>query len=161
MKTAGMISMQRSVTFVLVLALLFSPVPSKAAEEKARLGRVVWSAFQCAAFAEMSGKKREHERLFEVAVKTGREFLEALKSGQISREAVNSEVPIGITIYLAGPSTDFILGRIFEAATGEAFDEIVKQDDDQTPLQTWIQDEDLRTMKAITKYIRNNCVLIR
>jgi hypothetical protein len=132
-------------------------------DEKATLGRVTWAAFQCATFAEMSGNEKEQKRLFELAVKAGREFLKALESGDISREAVNSEVPIGVIMLLAGPSTDFILGRIFEGAMGEAFDDIVKRDSGGISLPTseWVYDKDIRRTKASSRFTKNNCALVR
>jgi hypothetical protein len=44
------------------------------------------------------------------------------------RKPVRSEVPIGVTMLLAGPSADFVVGRIFENAMGDAFDGIVKKE---------------------------------
>ena len=131
-------------------------------EAKARLGLVLWSAFQCSTFAEMSGNKQEQARLFEVGVKAGREFLEALKNRQISPEAASSEVPIGVTMRLQGPSTDFIVGRIFESAAEDAFNKIVKQKNGM-PLEIsdWIRDEDLQKSKASNSYLVQNCRLIQ
>jgi hypothetical protein len=88
-------------------------------------------------------------------------FLEALKNGQITREEVNSEVPWQVTLLIEGPSIDFILGRIFEAAMRDAYDEVVKRDNNGMPLQTSVNDDGLRRMIASTKYSSNNCTLIR
>jgi hypothetical protein len=65
-----------------------------AADEKAQLGRIMWSAFQCSAYAELSENKNEQERLFLVGLNAGRAFLEAMKAGQISEQATRDEVPI-------------------------------------------------------------------
>jgi hypothetical protein len=53
--------------------------------QKARLGRVMWSAFQCSTFAEMSENKKEQGRLFKVGYKAGRQFLEAVKNWSAAR----------------------------------------------------------------------------
>lgn len=133
-----------------------------AAAQNARDGRVMWSAFQCATFAEMSGDKKENERLFGIGLKAGRQFVEAVKNGQLSPEAVRSEVPIGVTMYLAGPSVDFIVGRIFENAMGDAYDDIVKRKNGMPlPTSDWVMDEEIRKPDAKHRYVKGNCSLIR
>jgi hypothetical protein len=130
--------------------------------EKARLGRVMWSAFQCFTFADISKNEKERTRLFQVGLKAGRGFLEALNSGQISEKTVREEVPIGVTIMLQGPSIDFILGRIFEGAMSDAYDYIVKQANGM-PLETsqWIMDGEVKKMKAEITFLKNNCALVK
>jgi len=108
-------------------------------------------------------KKEEAERLFNVAIRAGRQFLEALTKGRFSQAEMSTHVPIGIHIRLGGPSVDFVLGRIYEDATSSAYDKIVNKDDSGLPLppQNVIVDDGLRRMKADGKYLRANCVLIR
>ena len=65
-----------------------------AADEKALLGHIMWSAFQCSAFAELAENKNEQERLYLVGLNAGRTFLEAMKAGQISEQAAREAVPI-------------------------------------------------------------------
>ena len=98
-----------------------------AADEKAQLGRIMWSAFQCSTFAELSENKNEQERLFLVGLNAGRTFLEAMKARQISEQAVKDEVPINVLQRLEGPSNEFVIGKIYAAATGYAYDDIVKK----------------------------------
>jgi hypothetical protein len=105
-------------------------------------------------FADMTGKKDEAERLCNVAIRAGRQFLEALTKGRLSEAEVNSRVPIGITLKLGGPSIDFMLGRIYEGATNAAYDGIVKEEENGLPLQKCIDDKDRRRMKAEGKYLR-------
>src|SRR5262245_44987180 len=138
-------------------ALLFGLAPLTAAAQSARDGRVMWSAFECATFAELSGDKKENERLFGIGLKAGRQFVEAVKNGQISPEAVRSEVPIGVTLYLAGPTVDFIIGRIFENATKDAFDAVVERKNGQAT----ITDDEVRKSNAQHRYGEKNCTLIR
>jgi hypothetical protein len=125
--------------------------------QSARDGRVMWSAFECGLFAEMSGNKEEQERLFGIGIKAARQFINALQNGQISPEAVRSEVPIGVTMYLSGPSVDFIIGRIFENATKDAFDAVVERKNGQAT----IRDDEVRKSNARHKYGEKNCALIR
>jgi hypothetical protein len=152
----GDTSMQPSMTGVLVFVLLFSTAPVNADDEKvrARWRRVLWSAFQCATFAEMSGDGKEQERLFEVGFKAGRQFVEAVNNRRISPDAVRSEVPIGVTMLLAGPSTDFIIGRIFENAVRDAYNEIAKKDGA-------LLDQEVIGSNARHKYVAKNCALIQ
>jgi hypothetical protein len=95
--------------------------------------------------APRAGDKQEQGRLFDIGFKAGRRFVEALQNGQISPEAMRSEVPIGVTMLLAGPSVDFVIGRIFENAMGDAFDSIVKRKDGMLmPVDDWVQDQEGR-----------------
>jgi hypothetical protein len=145
----------RKFTLTSATALLFTgSMALTAGAQSARDGRVMWSAFQCATFAELSGNTKEQERLFTIGVKAGRQFVEALQNGQISREALSSEVPIGVSMLLAGPSVDFIIGRIFENAMRDAYDNAVKDG-------TSRRDGELRKLEAEQKYLRGNCALIR
>ena len=48
--------------------------------EKALLGHIMWSAFQCSTYAELSDYKSEQERLHLVGLNAGRTFLEAMKA---------------------------------------------------------------------------------
>jgi hypothetical protein len=143
-------------------ALLVGLAPLNATAQGARDGRVTWSAFECATFAELSGDTKEQERLFTAGVKAGRQLVEALQKGRISREAMSSEVPIGVTMLLAGPSVDFIIGRIFENATRDAYDNVVKRKDGLAlPVDDWVRDDGLTKSIAQQKYSQGNCRLIQ
>jgi hypothetical protein len=124
-----------------------------AADEKALLGRIMWSAFQCSAFAELAENKNEQERLYLVGLNAGRTFLEAMKAGQISEQAVKDAVPINVLQRLEGPSNEFVIGKIHAAATGHAYDEIVNR---KTGIWGPTQKQEARSA-----YTNQNCVLIR
>ena len=119
----------------------------------ALLGRIMWSAFECSAFAELSEYKTEQERLYLVGQNAGRAFLEAMKAGQISEQAVKDDVPINVLQRLEGPSNEFVINKIYAAATGNAHDDIVKK-----KRSNWgpTQKQDARFA-----YTYHNCVLIR
>jgi hypothetical protein len=122
----------------------------------------MWSAFQCGTFAEMSGNEKEQARLFDVGLKAGRDFLDAVKTRQITPEVAKSEVPIGVSMLLGGPSTDFVIGRIFENALRDAYDDIVKMDNGfLLDSSKWVMDDELRKAKAQTRYLKGNCVLVK
>lgn len=149
----------RPILFLVFLLVSAHTAYPQADIEKSQLGRIVWSAFQCATYAEMSGDVAEQSRLFEVGLRSGRKFIDAVKNKQITPEIMTREVPIGVTMLLQGPTPDFILGRIFENAMHDAFDEIVKNGN---PYDTtkWINDTDLRKTRARTKFDNGNCAFV-
>lgn len=134
-----------------IVSLAVAVSNAEAAVEKARLARTMWSAVQCGTYAEMLDNGKEQSRLFELAVKAGREFLDAFENGQIPPEVVNTEVPVGVAWLLQGPNTDFIIGRIFENAIRDAYDGIGRG----------IDDKELRKSRAQTKYLQGNCDLLK
>jgi hypothetical protein len=104
-------------------------------------------------FCRTSGKQNEQERLYLVGLNAGRAFLEAMKAGQISEQAAKDEVPINVLQRLEGPSNDFVISKIYTAATGDAYDDIVKK-----KRSKWgpTQKQDARFA-----YTYRNCVLIK
>lgn len=157
--------MLAKLTFVLTsigLVGIVAPSFGQTAIEKARLARTMWSAFQCGMYAGMSGDEKEQARLFDVGIKAGRDFLESLNKKQIPTEIARQEVPIGVSSVLQGPTPDFIIGRIFENSSQDAYDAIVKKENG-IPLDVakWIMDEGLKKSKAKTHYLMSNCVLVK
>lgn len=130
--------------------------------EKANIARVMWSAFSCATFAGLSGNNKEQERLFELGYKSGKTFVDGVKNKTIT-ETEAKEAPVGVLWHMGGPTTDFIIGRIFEAASDDAYDEVVKTDGAGLRIldpSKWADDE-LKVMKARNKYQASNCTLVR
>jgi hypothetical protein len=121
--------------------------------EKALLGNIMWSAFQCSAFAELAEEKSEQERLYLVGLNAGRTFLEAMKAGQISQQALNEAVPINVLQRLEGPNNEFVIDKIHAAATSRAYDRIVKR---KTGIWGPTQKQEARST-----YTDKNCILIR
>jgi hypothetical protein len=146
-----------------MLSLWAAGASAQSETEKARLGRTLYIAFQCATYASLAEKKDEHERLFTLGIDSGRKFLKAVVNNEVSREAVSSVVPVGVTLLLQGPSEDFILGRIFESATGNAYESVTQRDDAglPMPLDKWITDKRLQQVIAENRYSRANCDLVR
>lgn len=124
--------------------------------EKALLGHIMWSAFECSTYAQMSDTlvdKSEQERLHLVGLNAGRTFLEAMKAGQIPEQALRKAVPINVLQRLEGPSNEVIIDKIYAAATGQARDYIVKR---KTGI--WGPTE---KQEARSYYTNHNCILIR
>lgn len=149
---------------VMVLALKSQMIGAAESgiQSKANTARVMWSAFSCATFAEISGDKKEQERLFELGYKSGKAFVDGVRTKTIS-EAEIKEAPVGVLWHMAGPTTEFVIGRIFEVASNDAYDKVVKEDSEGLPIMDpskWANDE-LKIIRAKTKYLRSNCTLIR
>jgi hypothetical protein len=125
--------------------------------------RLAWSAFECSLLAELAEEKKEQERLFSVGLTYGATFI----SDVIAKKAHKSEVedmPVGFSWVLGGPNADFILGRVYESAIGDAYDSIVKHDANGIPINDpakWNMDEELKASLAQTEFLKSNCVLIR
>ena len=65
---------------------------------------------------------------------------------------------------LGGPSIDFMIGRVFENAMRDAFDAVVKTDSRGTALYNpseWVKDDEVRRIKARSKFVVSNCELIQ
>lgn len=85
-------------------------------------GRAVFSAFECTVLAAKIGRTEEQRRLFEFGYEEGKKFIDSVRSGEISKEELSSKVPVGVLWHMEGPTTDFILGRIYESAAENALD---------------------------------------
>jgi len=136
--------------------------PAQVSVKRPNSGLTTWSAFSCATFASLAGDEDEQKRLFNVGYEAGTQFVAGLKDGTTS-QVDRTNAPVAVLLLLAGPTTDFIVGRIFEAATGHAFDAVVKEDAQGLPLfdpARWAEGE-LRTSKARNKYRDSNCALMR
>ena len=148
--------------FFLVLAFQISLAKGASADEKPNHARIMWSAFSCSTFAEMSGNTSERERLFKVGYKAGRAFVDGVKKKTLP-ETEAKDAPIGVLMRMSGPTTDFVIGRIFEAATDDAYDKVVKEDSSGMPIldpSKWADDK-LKVIKAQNEYQNANCTLIR
>ena len=153
---------QCRINSVMTLVCLFLFSQSAFANSKPNLGNVMWSAFACTTYAEIYGNSSEQKRLFEVGVQVGREFINGIKNKTIPDSEAES-TPIGVLMRMAGPSTDFSIGRIFEGASGSAHDAVVKEDRDGIPITDPLKwaDKELQIIRAENKFSSSNCSLIR
>ncbi len=133
-----------------------------AKDEETNLGRLMWSAFSCATYAELSGSKDEQARLFLIGYNAGKAFLEGVKNGTIS-EAQAQKAPIGVLMNLGGPSIDFMVGAIFKSSSNNAYDSVVKKNEYGVLLEPskWVTDDKLKNARAENKYHNSNCELIQ
>ncbi len=124
----------------LLLALLLAASPAlaeitpeegKALVEKSLLS---WTAFECSVLAEQKEDPVEAERLFMLGYDEGMEFLRAIERATEAEEPtliVLLNAPLGFVRRMSGPTNDFRLGRIYEAAIEAVFDKVFT-DMDQT-----------------------------
>jgi integrase len=89
--------------------------------------------------------------------------LEAVQRGVISEAEVRQKAPIGFGMHASGPSIDFALGRIYAAATDEAYDRIVKRDSRgiDLPVADWRTDDELQKIIAGNEFRARNCRLLK
>ena len=98
--------------------------------------------------------EKQTERLFELGLSSGRQFIESVRAGKVTREDISAEVPIGLVMLLQGPSTDFILGRIFESVQEYALKEVVKSKDG-------VNEKPVQAVIASNMFRAANCSLLR
>jgi hypothetical protein len=156
-----------------VLAALGAPDESAMAQQTdpspAKAGFLMWSAFQCSAFAELAGDKEvqnskdEQARLFRIGLSAGHAMLNGIRSGTVN---IENDVPVEVALSLPGPSDDFRIGRLFDMASSVAFDSVhdaVVERDDTGAMRApnnWL-DGDLKSATAGTKFRNANCGLLR
>jgi hypothetical protein len=144
--------------FVLAVAIgLVAAIPASAQSSKdyAVMGAETWAAFSCVALAAEAKNTAEQERLFMLGYDKGKRFIEALNAGRIRREDVDSNVPVGLVLNLQGPTPDFMLGRIYEAAARNALDSLYRQKSDAAVFEAF------RKSVAESVMYRQNCRLLR
>lgn len=121
--------------------------------ELALLSRSAWNAFECSALASKIGNTELQQRLFIYGYESGISFIEALREGKIEREDISRDAPLIMMMLLQGPSPDFMLGRVFEAAIDAAFDGVHETDENYN-------DEETQVILAESKFQEQNCSLL-
>ena len=114
--------------------------------------------------AGMAEKSDEAQTLFNTGLESGRTFIKQIESNEVTEDYIRSNVPIGTTmvVFEGGPTTDFILGRLYESVSTYAYDKVVKEDKGGQPLKVgeWNLDKDLKKSIAEGKYLKSNCELL-
>lgn len=139
---------------VAVIAISYSMhALAEAASERTMIAEksvLSWRAFECSVLAEKKGDIAEQERLFRLGYDEGMIFLRALDAGKLNRETLRAHAAWRFTFRLGGPSHDFRLGRIFEAAADEVYGQVFTG-----------TDEELQRLEASNEFTRRNCSLLR
>lgn len=147
---------------LILFAMLLSNTSAQQQIDQTNRGRLLWSAFACATYAELSGKMEEQQRLFEIGYTVGKAFLTDIDNQTISESELQN-APVGVLGTLGGPTIEFILGRIFALVQSDSYDSVVKEDSRGMPIfnpADWA-DEELEVVRAQTKYRDSNCELIQ
>ena len=100
--------------------------------------------------------------MFEIGYATGQKFINGIKDKTIP-DSEAKKTPIGVLMRMGGPTTDFVIGRVFEGVSEDVYDKLVKEDDSGMPIldpSKWAGDE-LKIIRAKNKYSDSNCALIR
>ena len=144
------------------LALCLLPGTGAASVEDARAARVMWTAFECGKCAQLAEKEDRSVALYELGVGAGRQFYGALEAGTITEEELSEYAPFVLNSLAAGPSIDFIIGRVFQYAVVAANDDVSKEDQYGLPLPMgeWLLEPEKITAKADLLYTAGNCDLL-
>ena len=120
-------------------------------EEIGSLGDKMSDAFKCSTYASLFHDQKEQQRLFQIGLKAGRDYVEGLKS----RDDPTSEM----STFIRGVSTDFVVGQLYEAESTHAYDEIIKYQNG-LPLNKWFDAPEPKN-QAERIYGQSNCSLIQ
>ena len=146
--------MNRAAMIATIVAsiLSFSSLSLAASDaEIGGLGDIISGAFRCSTYAQLSQDQKEQQRLFQIGLKAGRDYVEGLKS----RNDPTSE----LLTFMRGVPTDFVVGQMYESESTHAYDEIVKYQNG-LPLQQWL-DADAAKTQAQLRFRQSNCSLIQ
>lgn len=143
-----------SVSVALVLSF---GATAQAAEDDSRSraarGQAVWAAFGCSALAAHLKNGTEQSRLFTYGLAQGRQFIQDVQDKRISPADISTTVPMGVINSLEGPSPDFMLGRVYAAASESALKDVFSVGGQ------WLDDAAQR-MRAASKVSSQNCNLV-
>ncbi len=147
--------MKHLVLVIALAAFSTSALAEVTPEQKALVEKSLlsWTAFECSVLAEQKEDPVEAERLFMLGYDEGMEFLRAIERATEAEEPtliVLLNAPLGFVRRMSGPTNDFRLGRIYEAATENVFDKVFT-DMDQTH----------RWFAAKSEFRKRNCSLLK
>lgn len=149
--------MRRTAVLALLVAALARQLATPTMAEDSRtyavMARATWSAFECSSLASKAKDPKEQERLFLFGYDQGQKFIAALRAGKIKREHLSTEAPMILLLLLEGPTPDFMLGRIFEAAQESALEDVYKSNES-------FNSDEVQSTLAKTKFWKLNCQLI-
>ena len=151
----------RLATCLLASALSTGSHAKSASENAAASGLRAWTAMTCSNYAAFAGIADEQVRLEQLGVSEGRLFLMAARNGAIAKQDFDSTVPMAFYGRMTGPSVDFALGRVSEAAQDYVGDKIwekspfVAKNDYAYPNEATIKE------RAQIYYDNENCKSLR
>ena len=138
-------------TAIASILTFLSPCSAASDAEIVSLSDKMSGAFRCSTYASLFHDQKEQQRLFQIGLKAGRDYVEGLKS----RDDPTSEV----LTFIRGVSTDFVVGQMYEAESTHAYDETVKYQNG-LPLQQGLDAPAAKT-QAELRYRQSNCSSIQ
>jgi hypothetical protein len=115
--------------------------------ELASLGNKTSDAFKCSIYAAMFQDFKEQQRLFQIGLNAGRDFVEGMKGRTDPNPSVG-----GMLAFVRGVSTDFMVGSMYDSEATKALEEI--------PLEQRVDPSQEKT-QAETLFHKNNCSSIQ
>jgi hypothetical protein len=131
---------------------LSSPAFAASDAEIVNLSDKMSSAFRCSTYAQLFHDQKEQQRLFQIGLNVGRDYVEGLKSRD---DPAKGEM----STFIRSVSTDFVVGQMYESESTHAYDEIVKYQNG-LPLQQWLDAPAAKT-QAELRYRQSNCSSIQ
>jgi hypothetical protein len=110
------------------------------------------SAFRCSTYAQLFHDQKEQQRLFQIGLKAGRDYVEGLKSRDDPSRGEMST-------FIREASTDFVVGQMYESESTHAYDEVVKYQNGK-PLKEPLDATAAKTQAELT-YRKSNCSLVQ
>lgn len=137
-----------------VVGVLFASISvAETSRDYAIMARAAWSAFECSSLASKSGDAKEQERLFLFGYDQGKKFIVAVQTNKVKEQDLSREAPLIMLLLLQGPTADFMLGRVFEAAQESALKDVYKTGE-------VFHDDETQKANAKNKFWKLNCQLI-
>ena len=138
-------------TIVTSIIAFSSPSLAASDTEINSLGNKMSGAFRCSTYAQLFHDQKEQQRLFQIGLKAGRDYVEGLKSV----DDPTSE----LLTFIRGVPTDFVVGQLYEAESTHAYDEIVTPQNG-LPMNKWFEAPEPK-IQAERNYRQSNCPLIQ
>ena len=119
--------------------------------------------WRCQTWSGMIGDEETALAHFNQGYASGIRFLTAVRAGQIDQAEFDRTVPVYILMSLQGPSDDFVLGRLYEMTTQQAYDKIVTKGEDGVPLKPseYVMDRGVQSVMAEALMRSSNCIALR
>ena len=112
--------------------------------------RLTVAAWECHILGEGAGYDGDLDRLFQLGLRNGMHYLEALEAGKVSQVQIFEHVPLHWNnVY--GPSSDFILGRLYQSIYEEIRSDLIRAKAESVG----------RELRLTTEFQQKNCELLR
>lgn len=132
---------------------------------------LMFESFICSKYAEILDKENEKERLFNLGIAAGRDFVVKARSGKIEDEEAE-KIYFSILFRLSGPTVDFVIGRIYESASeiakyrinscGSKINiDLFKRENKCTEENILLDSQELKKVWAERLYNDSNCSLLK